>query len=276
MGDATRDINGRHLCKFMLGIGRQFASLAVQVGGVAAEAALEACARRDIREEGVQPRRVRGRAGLGGRASGAGRASKTGRAFWTGLGADGQAVPVADEDPLLGGHHVGRGTVLDGDAGDDLALLEQPLPQVERQDIWDRLVDGTKHPGLTPAEQTRNLVRPSELYICPDLLRLAQLFPVLLPLTLTSSPGRGPAALGSEGVSDGLMEARQVRQRAFGALRELLGRLGAVRPGRPPGDGALRLRGAHRVHGEVGGAGGDAAASRPRYASDIGLSSHAE
>lgn len=41
------------------------------------------------------------------------------------------------------------------------------LPQVERQDIWDRLVDGTKHPGLTPAEQTRNLVRPSELYICP-------------------------------------------------------------------------------------------------------------
>lgn len=41
------------------------------------------------------------------------------------------------------------------------------LPQLERQDIWDRLVDGTDYPGLTPEEQDRNLVRPNELFICP-------------------------------------------------------------------------------------------------------------
>jgi prepilin-type N-terminal cleavage/methylation domain-containing protein len=41
------------------------------------------------------------------------------------------------------------------------------LPQVERQDIWDRLVDGTDYPGLTAAEQTQNIVRPLELFICP-------------------------------------------------------------------------------------------------------------
>ena len=41
------------------------------------------------------------------------------------LGADGELVAVADEDPLLRGHDVGRGAVLAGDAGHDLALLDE-------------------------------------------------------------------------------------------------------------------------------------------------------
>ena len=41
------------------------------------------------------------------------------------------------------------------------------LPQLERQDIWDRLVDGTGFPGLTPAEQASNAVRPITLFLCP-------------------------------------------------------------------------------------------------------------
>ncbi len=41
------------------------------------------------------------------------------------------------------------------------------LPQLERQDIWDRLVNGTGFPGLSPVEQAQNAVRPIELLICP-------------------------------------------------------------------------------------------------------------
>jgi prepilin-type N-terminal cleavage/methylation domain-containing protein len=41
------------------------------------------------------------------------------------------------------------------------------LPQLERQDLWDRIVDGNGFPGLTPPEQEQNLVRPIEMFICP-------------------------------------------------------------------------------------------------------------
>ena len=41
------------------------------------------------------------------------------------------------------------------------------LPQLDRQDLWDRLVDSTGFPGLTPDEQKLNAVRPIELFLCP-------------------------------------------------------------------------------------------------------------
>ena len=41
------------------------------------------------------------------------------------------------------------------------------LSQIERQDIWDRLVDGQNYPGLTLEEQSQNLVRYIKLFTCP-------------------------------------------------------------------------------------------------------------
>jgi prepilin-type N-terminal cleavage/methylation domain-containing protein len=42
------------------------------------------------------------------------------------------------------------------------------LPQLERQDIWNRLVDGKQFPGLTPEEQRLNAVRPIAVFLCPS------------------------------------------------------------------------------------------------------------
>jgi prepilin-type N-terminal cleavage/methylation domain-containing protein len=42
------------------------------------------------------------------------------------------------------------------------------LPQLEREEIWNRLVDGKEFPGLTPEQQHQNAVRPIELFICPS------------------------------------------------------------------------------------------------------------
>jgi len=41
------------------------------------------------------------------------------------------------------------------------------LPQLDRQDIWDRLVDGKNFPGATPEDQQLNAVRRIDLFRCP-------------------------------------------------------------------------------------------------------------